>query len=251
MEIKIIGLSTIPIIKEGDDLATLIIEASEREHLKIEDGDIIVIAETIVSKAEGNTINLKGIEPGSVAKRLAEQTGKDPRLVEAILRESEDIIKVGHDFIISETKHGFICANAGIDESNVEEGMATPLPEDPDATAEKIRSSLIDRLGKTISVIIADTQGRPFREGAVGVAVGVSGMNPIWDRRGEKDLYGKSLKTTKIAIADEIASAASMVMGQANEGIPIVIIKGYHHDHLRGEGTSKDLLRPRELDVFR
>ncbi|MDD3454590.1 MAG: coenzyme F420-0:L-glutamate ligase [Methanobacteriales archaeon] len=145
MEIKIIGLSTIPLIKEGDDLATLIIEASKREHLKIEDGDIIVIAETIVSKAEGNTINLKGIKPGSVAKRLAEQTGKDPRLVEAILRESKDIIKVGHDFIISETKHGFICANAGIDESNVEEGMATPLPEDPDATAEKIRSSLIDR----------------------------------------------------------------------------------------------------------
>ncbi|BDH79026.1 F420-0--gamma-glutamyl ligase [Methanothermobacter tenebrarum] len=251
MEIKIIGLSTIPLIKEGDDLANIIIEASKREDKKIEDGDIIVIAETIVSKAEGNKINLKGIKPTPAAKRLAEQTGKDPRLVEAILRESKDIIKVGHDFIISETKHGFICANAGIDESNVEEGMATPLPEDPDATAENIRSSLIDKLGKDIIVIIADTQGRPFREGAVGVAVGVSGMSPIWDRRGETDLYGKSLKTTKIAVADEIASAASMVMGQANEGIPIVIIKGYPHNHLKAEGTSKDLLRPKELDVFR
>jgi len=251
LEIKLIGFSTIPLIKEGDDLADVIIEASRRESLDIRDGDIIVIAETIVSKAEGNTINLRRIKPGLKAKKLAEQTGKDPRLVEAILGESREIIKVGHDFIISETKHGFICANAGIDESNVGKGMATPLPDDPDSTAENIRLSLIDKLGKNVSIIIADTQGRPFREGAVGVAVGVSGIKPIWDRRGEKDLYGKSLKTTKIAVADELASAASMVMGQANEGIPIVIIRGYPHDHLKGEGTSKDLLRPKELDVFR
>jgi len=251
LEIKIIGLSTIPLIKEGDDLADIIIEASKRESLEIKDGDIIVIAETIVSKAEGNMINLKAIKPRSKARMLAEQTGKDPRLVEAILRESKDIIRIGHDFIVSETKHGFICANAGIDESNVGDGMATPLPKDPDATAENIRVSLTDKTGKDIIVIIADTQGRPFREGAVGVAVGISGMKPLWDRRGETDLYGKSLKTTKIAVADEIASAASMVMGQANEGIPVVIIRGYPHDHLKDHGSSKDLLRPKELDVFR
>ncbi len=251
MEIKIIGIPKLPLIREGENLAELIIKACNEEGLKIEEGDILVVAETIVSKAEGNIINLKEIKPSPKAKRLAEKTGKDPRLVEAIIKESEEIIRVGHDFIVSETKHGFICANAGVDESNVEENMATPLPDDPDATAANIRNLIKKRTGTEIAVIISDTQGRPFREGAIGVAVGVAGINPLWDRRGETDLYGKILKTTKIAVADEIAAAASMVMGQANEGIPAVIVKGYNYDHLRGEGTSKDLLRPKELDVFR
>lgn len=253
MDIKVIGIENIPLVKEGDDIADLILNAVDKVDIKIENTDIFVIAETIISKAEGNKINLKTIKPTPKAFELAEKTGKDPHLVEAIIQESGEILKVGPDFIISETKHGFVCANAGIDESNVENGMATPIPEDPDRSASVIMKKIKSLTGKEVVVIISDTQGRAFREGAIGTAIGISGMSALWDRKGEKDLYGRELQTTSIAVADELAAAASILMGQANEGIPVVIIRGVNYvKNLKNDNaTSKDLLRPKKYDVFR
>lgn len=253
MEIKIIGLNDIPLINEGDDLAELIIKSIKNRSLEIDDGDVLIIAETVVVKAEGRIIDLRKINPSEKALKLAKQTGKNVKLVEAIIRESKEIIKVGPDFIISETKHGFVCANAGIDESNVDIGLATPIPDDPDGSAALLKKVLEKRFGKDIAIIIADTQGRAFREGAIGVAIGVSGIDPLWDRSGESDLYGRELKTTSIAVADELSAAASLIMGQADEGIPIVIIKGisYFKKLKNDESSIKSLIRPKKYDVFR
>ncbi|OPX60663.1 MAG: Coenzyme F420:L-glutamate ligase [Methanobacterium sp. PtaB.Bin024] len=253
MEIKIIGIKGIPLIKKGDDLAELIFHASKNHDILLDEGDILVIAETAVAKAEGNVIYLKAIEPGKQAYELAKQTGKDVEIVEAIIDESNEIIKVGPDFIISETKHGFVCANAGIDESNVDEGMATPIPVNPDYSAQQIREKIEKKIGKNIAVIISDTQGRAFREGAIGTAIGISGIEPLWDRCGEHDLYGRELKTTSIAVADELSSAASLVMGQADEGMPVVVIRGipYFQKLINDSATIKPLIRPKKYDVFR
>ncbi|MGZ4857519.1 MAG: coenzyme F420-0:L-glutamate ligase [Methanobacteriaceae archaeon] len=253
MEIKIIGLDGIPLINDGDDLAELITQSIKNQGLNIDDGDILIIAETAVVKAEGRIIDLRKIKPSEKALKLAKQTGKDVKLVEAIIQESKEIIKVGPDFIISETKHGFVCANAGIDESNVDIGLATPIPDDPDGSASLLKKRLTKSFGKDIAVIIADTQGRAFREGAIGVAIGVSGINPLWDRSGELDLYGRELKTTNIAVADELSAAASLIMGQADEGIPVVIIKGtsYFKKLKNYESNIKSLIRPKKYDVFR
>ena len=253
MEIKIIGIENIPLIKKGDDLSSLIIKAAENQHILLDEGDILVIAETAVAKAEGNVIHLKTMDPGKQAYKLAKLTGKEPELVEAIIEESDEIIKVGPDFIISETKHGFVCANAGIDESNVDKGLATPIPTNPDYSACHIREKIENIIGKKIAVIISDTQGRAFREGAIGTAIGISGMDPLWDRCGEIDLYGRELKTTQIAVADELSSAASLVMGQSDEGIPVVIIRGipYFQKLENDSATIKPLIRPKKYDVFR
>lgn len=253
MEIRIIGIENIPIIKKGDDIAELILTAMDDENIKVDNGDIFVIAETVISKAEGNKIDIESIKPSLKAIELAEKTGKDPKLVEAIIQESNEILKVGPDFIISETKHGFVCANAGIDESNVEEGMATPIPDDPDKSASSIRGKIEKAVNKEVVVIISDTQGRAFREGAIGTAIGISGMNPLWDRKGEKDLYGRELQTTSIAVADELASAASILMGQADEGIPVIVIRGVEYTKTLKDNnaTLKSLIRPKKYDVFR
>jgi coenzyme F420-0:L-glutamate ligase / coenzyme F420-1:gamma-L-glutamate ligase len=253
MEIKIFGINGVPLINEGDDLAELITQSIKNQGIKIDDGDVLIIAETAVVKAEGRIIDLRKINPSEKALELAKQTGKDVKLVEAIIQESEEIIKVGPDFIISETKHGFVCANAGIDESNVDIGLATPIPDDPDGSADLIKKALKKRFGKDIAVIIADTQGRAFREGAIGVAIGVSGIDPLWDRSGELDLYGRELKTTSVAVADELSAAGSLMMGQANEGIPVAIIKGisYFKKLKNDESSIKPLIRPKKYDVFR
>lgn len=253
MEIKLIGLPGIPLIKEGDNLGKIILSAAEDHNKVLEDGDVIVVAETAVAKSEGETIPLNSIDPSPKAIKIARETGKDPKLVEVIIRESEEIIKVGPGFIISQTKHGFVCANAGIDESNVELGLAKPIPSDPDSSAREIRLKIESSTGKKVVIIISDTQGRAFREGATGVAIGISGMDPLWDRRGEKDLYGRELQTTSIAVADELASAASIVMGQAKEGMPVVIIRGVDYfEQLRSEfANGKSLIRPKKYDVFR
>jgi len=253
MEIRVIGIENIPLVDEGDDVAALILNAVSEDSIEFENGDILVIAETIISKAEGNKILLESVEPSLKAVEIAEKTGKEPALVEAIILESNEIIAVGPDFIISETKHGFVCANAGIDESNVEKGIATPIPENPDKSAEFIRKKIEKAVNKEIVVIISDTQGRAFREGAIGTAVGISGMDPLWDRKGEKDLYGRELQTTSIAVADELASTASILMGQADEGIPVVLIKGvnYVSKLKNNNATSKDLIRPKKYDIFR
>ncbi len=253
MCVKLIGIKKIPLIEEGDKLAEIIVNAADSEDIKICNGDILVIAETAIAKSEGSVINLKSLNPSKFAVELSDQTGKDQHLVEFIINESAEIIKVGPDFIISETKHGFVCANAGIDESNVENGLATPIPVNPDKSADKIRKEIEDITEKQVAVIISDTQGRAFREGAVGVAVGISGIESLWNRQGEIDLYGRELQTTNIAVADELASAASIVMGQADEGIPLVIIRGVDYfKKLRNKyATIKPLIRPKKYDVFR
>jgi coenzyme F420-0:L-glutamate ligase/coenzyme F420-1:gamma-L-glutamate ligase len=253
MDLTLIGIKKIPLIQEGDDLAEIIIHAAVADGINILEEDVLVIAETAVAKAEGKIIDLKSMKPSKKAFELSEKTGKEPELVEAIIRESNDIIKVGPNFIISETKHGFVCANAGIDESNVNLGLATPIPVDPDRSAMNIMNRIEDKTGNNISVIISDTQGRAFREGAVGVAIGISGLEALWDRQGEKDLYGRELQTTCIAVADELAAAASIVMGQADEGIPVVIIRGFNHfKKLRNTSTTiQTLVRPKKFDVFR
>ncbi|PKL67604.1 MAG: coenzyme F420-0:L-glutamate ligase [Methanobacteriales archaeon HGW-Methanobacteriales-1] len=253
MQIQLIGLTEIPLVDEGDNLQELILKSAKLQGINLDDGDILVVAETLISKAEGNFIDLTSMIPSTKAIELAEKTGKDPKLVEAIIQESNEIIRVGPDFIVSETNHGFICANAGIDESNVDEGKATPMPINPDKSALQLRNKLENSTQKEIAVIISDTQGRPFREGAVGVAIGVSGINSLWNRQGEIDLYGRELQTTQIAVADELAASASLIMGQADEGIPVVIIKGYDSfNNLRNTiGGAKSLMRPKNLDAFR
>lgn len=253
MNLQIIGITGIPLIKKEDPLDDLILQAAHDMDLKLQENDVLVIAETAVSKAEGNVINLQKVKPSQKAFELAKKTGKEPEVVEAILQESSEVIKVGPDFIISETKQGFVCANAGIDESNVDEGMATPIPVNPDKSAYLIRSKIHKSTGENLSIIISDTQGRAFREGAVGVAIGISGLEPVWDRSGARDLFKRELKTTAIAIADELAAAASIVMGQADEGIPVVLIRGLNYPKsLQNDSAAiKPLIRPKKYDVFR
>ncbi len=245
-EIRIIPVLDIPLIKEQDDLAKIV-----SERIELEDKDIVVICETVVTKSQGRVVDLKKINPSTRALDISKKTGKDPRLVQLILDESKEVLKIGDSVIVVETRDGNICASAGIDVSNVcgDESVVGLLPKDPDKEAEKIRQKLKKLTGKEVAVIISDTQGRPFRSGAIGVAIGVSGMKPLWKRAGEKDLYGYELKSSIIATADEAASAASLLMGQADEGIPIVVIRGARH--LKGEGSSKELLREKEKDLFR
>ncbi len=253
MEIKLIGLKDVPLVKPGDNISEIIKDAILTQDYDLKDGDIILIAETLISKSEGNIIDLNDILPSEKAFELSETCKKDPKLVEVILQNSNEVVKMGPNFIICETKHGFVCANAAIDESNVEDGFATPVPENPDNSAKIIREYLEDEFDKDLAVIITDTQGRAFRVGAIGTAIGCSGMNPLWVRIGERDLYGRELETTEIATADELASAASLIMGQADEGLPVVIISGFSafNQLMDKESNIKPLLRPKEFDAFR
>lgn len=249
-KIEIIPITGMPIIESGDDIGLLICEAAAKQGTPIEDGDIIVVTHVIVSRAEGNIVNLDSIVPSEFAKTVAENLGKDPALVEVILRESKSIIRMGDGHIISETKHGFICANAGVDKSNVPgERNVAPLPKDPDLSARIIRRRIREVSGKDVAVIISDTHGRPLRNGEINVAVGVAGIKPIRDRRGEKDLFGYVLRVKQTAVADELSSAAELVIGQADEGIPAAIIRGYAYERTE-DATAKDLIRPREKDLF-
>ncbi len=253
MNLELFGLKEIPLVVKGDDIAKLILSALKKQNIPLENGDILLIAETLISKAEGNIIDLEKIEVSEEAIKVAKQCKKDPKLVELILNESNEIVTIGPDFIITETSHGFVCANAGIDESNVEEGLATPMPKNPDKSAENIHNIIKNESNKEIAIIITDTQGRAFRNGAVGVAIGCSGISPIWERIGEKDLYGRELQTTEIAVADELAAASSLLMGQANEGIPVVLVRGFSNfDGLKSKtSTIKPLLREKKFDAFR
>ena len=253
MRIELIGLEDIPIVDNSSDISQIIKDAIIGQGCGLEHGDIILIAETLISKAEDNFIVLDDLTPSDEAIVLAEKSKKDPKLVQAILDESAEVVRVGPKFIITETKHGFVCANAGIDESNVGEGLATPMPVDADKSAFQIREFLEKEFGEEIAVIITDTQGRAFRFGAIGTAIGCSGITPLWRRVGEKDLYGRELETTEIATADELSAAASLSMGQADEGLPVVLIRGFNSfDELRDTDSDiSSLLMPKEFDVFR
>ena len=248
-----IGLENIPIVDNSSDIAQIIRDAIIKQGCELRHGDIILIAETLISKAEDNFIVLDELIPSDEAIELAEKSKKDPKLVQAILDESAEVVRVGPKFIITQTKHGFVCANAGIDESNVGDGLATPMPVNADKSAFEIREFLEREFGQEIAVIITDTQGRAFRFGAIGTAIGCSGITPLWRRVGEKDLYGRELETTEIATADELSAAASLIMGQADEGLPVVLIRGFaNFDDLRDtQSDISSLLMPKEFDVFR
>ncbi|MCS7131966.1 MAG: coenzyme F420-0:L-glutamate ligase [Hadesarchaea archaeon] len=244
---QLIALKGLPLVKRGDRIDELIVDAIKRQGLDIEDGDVIVVAQTIVSKAEGNIIDLRRIKPSKLASRLAKKLEKDAREIEVILQQSREIIRLKH-VLIARTEHGFVCANAGVDHSNAGPYHVTLLPRDPDASARRIREGIKRALGKDVAVIISDTQGRPFRLGAIGVAVGVAGMKPLLDLRGKRDLYGKKLKATITSPADAIAAAAVALMGETNEGTPVVIAKGAIYE--RGEGSARELIMPKERDLF-
>ena len=248
--IQIIELEGLPIIKEGDDLAELICSGAEQKGVRIEDGDVIVITHVVVSRAEGNVVDLDMVEPSEFAKSLGRRLKKDPALVEVVLRQSKSIVRMGDGNIICETKHGFVCANAGVDRSNVPgERNVALLPVDPDGSARRIRRRIRELTGKDVAVVVCDTQGRPFRDGQVNVAVGVAGIDPIRDRMGESDLFGYVLRVKRTAIADELASAAELVIGQADEGVPVAIIRGYSYPRSE-EAKATKLIRPREKDLF-
>ena len=253
-EIRVIGIPGMPEIEAGDDLASLIADAAERQDLPIEQGDVLVVTQKIVSKAEGRVVRVEEIAPSPLAVQLSEGHNRDPRHTEVILQESVRIVRMDRGNIISETRHGFNCANAGVDASNVPgEGTLALLPIDPDASAERIRAYIKERLGKDVAVIISDTFGRPWREGAVNVAIGVAGMSPLQDYRGKEDAYGQMMKSTVIAVADELAATAELVMGKVT-GVPIALIRGCPYEQAGASGQSKGaraLVRVPERDMFR
>lgn len=246
--LELIGLEGLEEIRQGSSIGRLICQACSQLQLSLLEGDILVVAHKIVSKAEGRIVRLDETWPSARALELSRELGKDPRLLEIILRESRRIIRKGRGTIIVETHHGFICANAAVDLSNVGLGQVALLPQDPDRSAQEIRKEIQRWSGITPAVIISDSFGRPWRLGTVDVALGVRGLKPLKDYRGKNDRYGYELKVSVSAVADEIASAAELMMGKTNE-IPVVIVRGYG---AKGEDASaKELLRPETDDLFR
>ncbi|MGH9933780.1 MAG: coenzyme F420-0:L-glutamate ligase [Nitrososphaerales archaeon] len=242
-----------PIYLKGDvhansNLANLILSSVRRAKYRLKNDDVLVVAHKIVSKAEGRVIDLVTIQPSMRAINIARKYRKDPRIVELILRESRRIVKMERSIIITETKHGFVCANAGVDKSNISGDRAVLLPTNPDRSAVKIKRAVMRQTRKNVAVIISDTFGRPFRKGQVNVAIGIAGLNPLKDYRGTKDMFGKQLKVTEIAVADEMASAAELVMGKT-DATPVVIITDFKYENK--QGSAKDLIRKRKYDLFR
>ena len=248
-ELHIIGLPGIPIVTPGMDLAALIQQAATAASLTLQVGDILVVTQKVVSKAEGHLILLRDVTPSPLAKNFARQWGKDPRHVEVVLQQSRRIVRMERGVLITETHHGFICANAGVDQSNIEgEEVVAVLPPDPDASARAIRQALRERLGFDVAVIISDTFGRPWRNGLVNVAIGLSGVEAIKDYTGQRDAQGYELRVTALAIADELAAAAELVMNKL-DNVPVAVIRGYEYP--RGEGSLAQLIRAAERDLFR
>jgi len=244
MTIEVIPLPINREIDIEDNLVSLV--ASSKQ--KLQDGDILVLSQKIISKQEGRIVNLSTVIPSILALGIGSEYDKDPKLVEVILSESKRIVRMENGIIIVETNNGFICANAGVDESNVGEGYATLLPSDPDKSARIIQNEIFKKTGKKIAVLISDTFGRPFRMGQTDCAIGVAGMDSIIDYQGRKDTYGRLLKVTAIAVADELCSASELVKGKLNSS-PAAIIRNYKF--LDKEGTIQSLLRPRDEDLFR
>lgn len=243
------AIEGLPVVKPGDDLAMLLGKGLERCGVRLQDGDIIAVCQKIVSKAEGRMIDLNTIEPGQFAKNYAARWDKDPRAVELVLRQTSRIVRNDRGVLIVETGPGFVCANAGVDESNtLADDRALLLPEDADQSARRIRDGLKHLTGAQAAVIVSDTFGRPWRDGVTEICIGVAGINPMLDLRGTRDLGGRELHHTVVAIADELASAAGLLMEKAS-GIPAVHVRGYKFEPY--EGTAKVLIRPAEADLFR
>ena len=245
---EVIGVEGLLEIRQGDDLATLIVEATRRQGTPLSEGDLLVISQKIVSKTEGRVVRLSQVTPSARALAVAEAIGRDPRLVEVILGESRRIVRQDKGVLIVETHHGWVCANAGVDQSNVDADTACLLPEDSDRSAAALRERLRALTGHDLAIVVADTFGRPWREGLVNVAVGLAGFQPIVSYLGKEDPAGHVLQATILALADEVASAAEPVMGKLDR-IPVVIIRGLHWE--RGDGTSRALLRDPARDLFR
>ncbi len=248
--VQIFPVPGFPVIRGQVDLADTLVAALSSAPFALQEGDIIVLAHKVVSKAEGRLVDLEDITPGPAAARLAGMCGKDPRLVELVLRESAEVIRAKRPHLIVRTHHGFICANAGIDHSNVggEGSLVCLLPRDPDASARRLREAVANRLGVETGVLIIDTHGRPFRNGAVGVCLGCSGLSPLRSLVGRKDLFGYVMRTSTEAVADELASAATLVMGQCDEGVPLAVIRGV--TRTPGEAPATLLVRDRASDLF-
>ncbi len=249
--LSLTALAGVPMIAPGDDLAAVVVAALERAALSPAAGDVIVLAQKIVSKAEGRAVKLADVVPSPRAIELAPQCAKDPRLVELILAESSEVMRLRPGVLIVRHRLGLVLANAGIDQSNIDHGdgaQALLLPIDPDRSCRDLRATLAARTGVDLAVLIIDSLGRAWRQGTIGTAIGVSGMPALLDLRGRTDLYGRTLETSELGMADELAGAASLLMGQSNESAPIVLVRGLHIPH--GDGCAADLVRPRQLDLF-
>jgi coenzyme F420-0:L-glutamate ligase/coenzyme F420-1:gamma-L-glutamate ligase len=246
--LQLFALPGLPDIARGADLGALIARSAAKTEHGIEAGDVFVIAQKIVSKAEGAIVRLDEVVPSAPANAWAAEHGKDARVIEVILRESKRIVRMDCGILIAETRHGFVCANAGVDASNVEPGYATVLPKDPDASAEALREALSHAFGCAVAVIVSDTFGRPWREGVVNVALGVAGLQPLIDYRGRSDTYGRPLTSTVIALADELAGAAEIVT-RKSAGTPVALARGAAE--WMGEGNGRMLIRDARRDLFR
>jgi coenzyme F420-0:L-glutamate ligase/coenzyme F420-1:gamma-L-glutamate ligase len=244
--IEVLGVEGFPEIRPGDDLNRMISGAVARD---LRPRDVLVVTHKIVSKAEGRLVDLRTIEPSTLAKAYATRYGKDPRQIEVVFRESRRIVRMDRGIIISETHHGFVCANAGVDASNVpDDDTVCLLPVDPDASARRLRDALADDPGVEVAVVISDSFGRTWRHGITDVAIGVAGMDPVADYRGQRDPHGFPMEASVLAIADELAAAAELVMGKT-DGIPLAIVRGYSYSPV--SGSARELLMPPERDMFR
>jgi coenzyme F420-0:L-glutamate ligase/coenzyme F420-1:gamma-L-glutamate ligase len=247
-EMRLIGLQGVPEVAPGDDLARLIVEASQT-FTPLHNGDVLVVTQKIISKAEGQLVDLRTVEPSDLARRFAATWKKDARQVEVVLRESVRVVRMERGIIISQTRHGFICANAGVDESNVPGGhIACLLPRDPDESAHALRAALVKRLGVDVAVVISDSFGRPWRLGITNVAIGVAGLAPLADYRGQPDDFGRIMNVSVLAVADELASAAELVMGKVNR-CPVAIIRGFPYEPR--EGSINELILDPADDLFK
>jgi coenzyme F420-0:L-glutamate ligase / coenzyme F420-1:gamma-L-glutamate ligase len=247
-KIEVIPLSGVPEVREGEDLGKILLASVKQHGIRLVDRDIFVVKQKVVSKAEGQLVRLDAVHPGSKAKALAKSEGKDPRLVELILREATRIVRTGHGVIITETRHGFVCANSGVDQSNVGKGLVALLPRDPDRSAKKLRRELERGSGRRLAVVISDTFGRPWRVGQTDVAIGCSGILPLLPYAGKKDRFGYELRVTEPSVADEVAGAAELATGKLT-GIPAAIVRGA--EYVRGDKGVRSVIMPPERDLFR
>lgn len=246
--ITIFPIESLPIFKVGDDLVSIMLGNYD----SFEENDVIVIAHTIISRIEGKEVDLSTITPSAMALSFGKRIDKDPRAVEVVLNEAKTIVRMSETLLICETKHGFICANAGVDLSNATPNHVLTLPDNPDASARQIQQRIFDKTGKKVGVIISDTFGGIFRKGTTNVAIGVAGFPPILSHKGKKDLFGYILKSTEVNVADELATAAGMIMGQANEGYPIIVIRGYKNLNITLDKnyTINDIVRRKPDSLF-
>lgn len=247
--IQIIPLRGAPEAQPGADVAAMVMEAAAGSGVRLRAGDILVVTQKVVSKAEGLLVDLNTVEPSDLALRYAQQWGRDPRQVEVVLRESARIVRMDRGLIIAQTRHGFVCANAGVDASNVAgDDVVCLLPRDPDASAERLRADLARRAGVNLAIIISDSFGRPWRQGIVNVALGVAGMAPLADYRGQPDDFGRVMNSSVMAVADEIASAAELATGKVDR-TPFVVVRGYPYQPANGSGAQ--ILMDPAADLFR